>query len=221
MKKLLASVIIISTTFNIYADKAITQDSSKKFYYKLKTGSLSVKPATLGGKPLDFFRTSLGNVAPFFGIGFGYYLKDTVRVDITLDHLTNLSMKVKNQNSNIAYKAVFNNIMVNTYLKMFETKKAKVFFGLGAGFTHMNERAVVTDKATNEKSTYSASKKRSISYMLAINTDIPITDTINCELGYSWKEFGKSQAITGKNGEKLGVNPYKGHSFGIAVRFDL
>lgn len=221
MKKLLTSVILISTALNVYADKNIDQNTKKDFYYKLKTGSFSAKPATLGGKPLDFFRTSLGNVAPFFGIGIGYYVKETVRVDLTLDHITNVSLNTKINDSKVNYKAVFNNIMVNTYLKMFEVKNTNLFFGLGVGFTHINERASVKDKITNEKSSYSASKKRSLSYMLAINADIPVTDTINCELTYSWKEFGKSAAMNGKNGEKLGVNPYKGHSFGVAVRFDL
>jgi len=221
MKKLLASIILFSAASNVYADGLVNQDQSKDFYYKLRVGSLSAKPATLGGKPLDFFRTSFGNVAPFFGIGFGYYVKETVKVDLTFDHVTNINLQTKTKELNTNYTGVFNNIMVNTYLKMFEAKNTKVFFGLGVGFTHMNERAVVKNNVTNEKSSYSATNKRSISYMLAINADVPVTDTVNCELTYSWKEFGKSAAIEGKNGEKLGKTPYKGHSFGLAFRFDL
>lgn len=220
MKNFIIASIIVLLPINIYAEEIENPEQNKDFFYKVKLGTVFMKNAVQKGKAFDFFRTSFENMAPSFGIGVGYYLRETVRFDITLDHITNLTMKTKTSKMDLTYKTVFNNIMANVYLKMFETRAAKVFFGLGAGMTNINERIAVNDKVNSEKATYS-SKKKSISYMLSITTDIPLTDSITCEASYSWREIGKSKAIKAQNNQTLGTTPYKGHGFGVAVRFDL
>lgn len=201
---------------------ANSADPDSNLYFKTLIGITSFKPISAGGGPFDFFRTSFSgkdSSAPNLGFGFGYQIKDNTRVDITLDHVTNV--RLKDPTSARKAQSVFNVIMLNGYLDLVKFGETRIFVGGGGGIAHISERISLASNSTGtEKETSHRFKSNKLAFMLALGCAMPIYEGVKMDAAYSWKEFGKSKSHK-QNGKEIAEVSYKGHNFSLSLRFDI
>jgi opacity protein-like surface antigen len=210
MKKILIAILpIIVSSSNAFAIEDKTN-----FYFKTNIGVSSFKDASLGGAQMDFFRTSMKkNIAPNFGLGFGYKIRENLRSDITLLHFTNLRINSKNPDRKT--KSCMNIVSMSLYLDLYKFNNgAKIFLGLGAGVANINTRTIIEDKSSSSKTINPYAK-------IELGGSMPINDYINFDLSYSWNEFGKNKGFTTDKGTLVKKTPYKAHNISSGLRFDI
>lgn len=162
-------------------------------------------------------------VSPYLGFGVGYYLMDNVRTDLTFEHYFEPTMKKKGDVNGFKgvtakHKADLNALFVNGYVDLFDLSIAKFFAGAGLGAAQVSEKVIISDALGKDQD--KVKKQTNFAYALHVGAATEFAPGINGELSYSWKDFGKTKAGN-KEFPKFSKTNYKGHHFGLGIRFDM
>ena len=198
-----------------YAENKDTK--SEKSYLKINMGISSFRTINQGGKPFDFFRTSISseNSAPNFGIGIGYSFSEKVRFDLMLDHYTNLRIKdAKHKDKSL--KSILNVYSLNGYVDIYKIQNVKIFFGAGLGLAVIGENVSVNEGAV--KKSFS-NKSFGTHFSFTLGSSYSITEDVILDISYNWKEFGTTKKIKSFKEFEIGKNQYRSHNLSASIRF--
>ena len=210
-----ATLITSSTAF------ATMEDS---FYLKTIIGANKLNGATDPSTTLKMD----SKPTMFLALGAGYNITDSARVDVTLDHFFSPKLS-KTDNAKFGstikkavaeHKADISSLMINGYFDLFDISITKIFVGAGFGLAHVKEqviRTIGTDKTRSD----SIKGAFNFAYQVSIGGEKELSNGITAEVAYSFRDFGKTDRLTTKYGNKIGNTPYKGHHIGFGLRFDI
>jgi opacity protein-like surface antigen len=209
MKKL----FLAAATSAVLLTSATSSFAGEDQFYALVEGGLSMlvkvtdKPTGVKLKP---------NTGGIIGLGVGYYLNDMIRGDLTLDFLLNPSFKKSGAQGVIKDKGKVTSLLVNGYVDFWELDKFKFFAGTGIGMAQVKE--------TINYSGYSSAKTKkatNFAYQLSAGASAEISDGITVQAAYSWRDYGKTKAITVTGGGNAGSTKYRGNTILAGIRFDM
>lgn len=187
---------------------------------KAKHGDLSLKPQAYGTA----------------AIGFGYYLLDNLRTDITFEyHFKPLLKKSldKYEDDERTYKYVnfkqkvgnLSTLMLSTDFDIIQLYRTKFFVGAGVGIAQHKTKYIVkgiTDDDNVINMSASTKLSRNFSYSARAGVSYIFTDGFNAELIYSWKDYGKTKPKKDEDGEDTSKKiHYRGHNLSVGLRMDL
>lgn len=182
--------------------------------------------------------------SPLSAFGVGYYINDYVRVDLMLEHF-NLYFNDEANNFEeagediiiigtkvVKRKAYGKSLLLNSYIDIMQRSTYSIFIGAGIGVTHLKEKVThhISGNSMAAGQTYTfpliienftSKLATNFNYALIIGTTIKINPQMNCELSYSWKDFGKTKYSLKDKEDIPTRNRYKGHHFSAGLRFDL
>lgn len=177
----------------------------------------------------NFDLTQKSSIMPSGGIGFGYYVNDKVRVELTLEQL-NFHFKKESSDLNhegyaysgkglVKRKASGASLMFNGFVDVIDLWDVKIFTGLGFGISRLKETLkteITVDYHPHLRrcDTYKNKVKNKFAYSLTLGASTPINPNLDIELMYSWKNLG---GISHKDPDL--DSKYKGHHVSIGAVF--
>lgn len=187
-----------------------------------------------------------GLLSPHLYVGFGKYLTNSFRVDLTYHvHLTHFDIANSNfktidhaDNSvalggaTIKRKANIDTLMLNAYKDIFETNGYKVFIGVGLGVASIKEKVsffmsgniVKNDQVFTfplNTTTQNSKKIYTLAYAITLGTSHKIKSNIHLDTVYSWHHFGRTKHNNLNSDIIIPKNTYKGHNISVGLRFDI
>lgn len=228
--------MIRSLIFLLALIPSISFAKDNKFYFKVIISAIKINNIK------EFNQES--NVSPTIGLGFGYYINDFYRMDITADPLifhfhnefTNYEYALSDANvvgaKTIKRKAYGRSIMFNNYIDVISKDSYKVFIGGGIGIVRFKEKVTYLTAGNyfiNEQiytfpliiESVVSKLTTNFVHSLTIGTSLKLQPNINLEFSYNWKDFGKTKYRMEDKEKVPRRNRYKGHHFSLGIRFDL
>lgn len=218
-----------------------------------KEGTFYLKPLIIISKVNDvkeadqstnFNLKHESNLSPSIGVGGGYYISDTVRVDLIFEHLLfyfpsesssfdYTENNILNVGTRTVKRKVFANaLMFNSYVDIINRDYYDIFIGIGVGAIQIKEKVyyLLSGNSINGNQNYTyplmtetltSKSVINFAHSLMIGTSIKLVPKINLELMYSWKDFGKTKYKIIDKEEIPMRNRYKGHHLSVGMRFNL
>lgn len=234
-KNRLAFFLTLLVSFNSLAF-ATAQD--KSFYLKTTTTISKISDIETIDKELNFTLNHEANLSPAIGVGVGYYINDSSRVELIFEHL---KFKFGTQSAgfnfneddtltvgtkSIKRRSSGKSLMLNGFVDVLDKDFFKFFVGTGVGVVQIKEKlhhnvsgsSVAPDENfifPSLKESYTNKVVTKFAYSLMFGTSVAVTPNFNVELMYSWKNFGNVKH------NNLAKSAYKGHHFSVGTRFDL
>jgi opacity protein-like surface antigen len=231
------TIFLITLLVNLSAYAA---DNDKKFYFKLTAGDSRILPIKENNDELKFSSTNYSSLSPSLGFGAGYYINNTFRTDLLLEHFnfhfnkdSNNFEETEDNILTIGAKTIKRttygkSITCNGYVNILDKNFYKVFIGGGMGIAQIKERMthLVSGNSINDGLSYNfplivekytSKNTNNFTYSFTVGTDIEINPAMDFELSYSWRNFGKTKYAD----SVIITNKYKGHYLSAALRFNL
>lgn len=233
MKKML---LVAAASAAILTSTAFAMDD--QFYLKVEGGAEMLNKAK--DKPTNIKMKS--NTAGIIGAGVGYYVMDNVRGELTLDFLLNPEFKKSGQGTwsnvfgtgnnvsgtgTVKHKGKVGSLLLNGYVDFYEVGAFKFHAGAGVGVAQLSEKiqySASTGAATVQSQSIKVKKVYNFAYQVGLGASAAVADGVKVELGYSWRDYGKTKSKTATNYGKtatFGKTPYRGHNIIAGVRFDI
>jgi opacity protein-like surface antigen len=203
-------IILTALTSSIFVASSSYAEKDK-FYAKGQLGWMKLDQTKSGSAKLKSSNSA------FFGLGFGYYIKDNIRADVTYDYYVNPTQKGTTQrNFSLKYKSQASTLMVNGFVDLFDINVSKIFAGAGVGVSAISAKTTLTF-ANNKTSTDKSKAVNNFAYALHLGSSIELAPGINADVTYSYKDMGKY-----KKSEKIfSLGGIKGHHISVGARFDI
>jgi opacity protein-like surface antigen len=215
------SMILSSTTS--FADRLDTSDFFVKAHvsgnffnnikYKDDTESIKAKSKT----------------SPSIAFGFGYYVLDNFRADLTYEHYINPTFKysLQDHDGSVKFnqKVDLSTLMLGGNVDIVELGVSKIFLGAGVGVakhkTKYDVKGIDTD-GDNFDMELSTKVSNNFAYTLGAGVAFPIFDSVNAELAYSWRDFGSTKPRKNSDGEEMtSKTKYRSHNVSLGLRIDM
>ena len=183
------------------------------------------------------------NTSGIFGAGVGFYVMDNFRSELTFDMLVNPRLK-KNINVpattvtpgtvvagtvNLKHKANIGSLLLSGYVDFYEANGFKLYAGAGIGAAQVREKITLgytpSTGSTLPAGSVTVKTKRAynFAYQVGAGASAVVADGVSVELGYSWRDYGKTKSapvITGAT-QTVGKTHYRGHNVIAGLRFDI
>jgi opacity protein-like surface antigen len=208
MKKIFT---VLATTVAISSPVLANENS---FYGKLHLGGAMLNKFT---DKYSGFKMKSSN-AMFVDAGFGYYAADNLRVGLDFSYLPTAQMKKTVAQDSAKHKANIMAILGHTSIDLFDVSVAKVYATLNLGLAQVNNKYTYTSVGTPADNISSKSKKKyEFAYGMGVGTSMLLSDGMNLELQYTYRDLGKAKA------KVAGITNahYKGHFVSGGVRIDF
>ena len=245
MKKILLFIATIIITNNSFADT-----EREGFYLRGGVGVDKVNSLSdtveKSDVPLDSYIDGKtlklkSKFSPIYNIGFGYYIDDTFRTDLTVDYSDIKFNKAKARikfasegndvllHNTATVRSNIYSVMLSGYADLNVTDDINIFFGAGIGASQIKEKPTLTtligidgEYHSTETNSTTTKPKTNFAYSLTVGASHKITDNAHLELAYSWKDYGKTHPKLDDDGERThDANRYRGHHVGVGLRFDI
>jgi opacity protein-like surface antigen len=193
-KSLLASAVMLFAV-NAYADDAVT---SKDYYVRADASYAFSQEQTVAKKLVKALSGSANYNQAFGGqVGFGAYLPNNFRVDLTVGFLE-ASVKGKGVViSKVSVKSI--PVMFNAYYDIADVNGFTPYVMAGAGFVKNNTKLQVA--ALNRSGSMSGPKS-DFGWNAGAGVAYNLTNEVAIDLGYKYSDLGK----TAKSKAKLSVH---------------
>ena len=225
MKKML---LVAAASTAILASTAFAAED--QFYVKVEAGATMLNKAK--DKATDIKMKA--KTVPIFGAGVGYYVMDNLRAELALDFLSNPEFKktVANEpyigwTTYVKHKGKVASLLVNGFFDFYQAGAFNFYVGAGIGAAQISEKnyyGATTAGTTVTAPVVSVKKTYNFAYQVGLGTSADVADGVKVELGYSWRDYGKTKSKTvtvfGET-ENIGKTAYKGHNIIAGVRFDI
>jgi opacity protein-like surface antigen len=227
-KQLTGSIIAVSMILS----------STTSFAERLDTSDFFVKAHVSG----NFFNnikykddtesiTAKSKTSPSIAFGFGYYVLDNFRADLTYENYINPTFKYSLQDHEEYGSIKFNQkvdlstLMLGGNIDIVELGVSKIFLGAGVGVakhkTKYNITGINTD-GDNFDMEFSTKVSNNFAYTLGAGVAFPIFDSVNAELAYSWRDFGSTTPRKNSDGEEMtSKTKYRSHNVSLGLRIDM
>lgn len=193
-------------------------ESVGKYYLRGGVHNNKMRSITLTEESL----TQASKNSPGYHLGLGYRFTDRIRTDVTFNYSAHYfknnwadtqRCQMNLQNTDI------HSIMVSSYVDVLKTKDLNFFLGFGIGRAEISDIVGFQARVIGFKT--SANKKvKNVAYSLAAGLDIPVNPSVDFEITYNFRDFGKTnarnkltQVITSKN--------YNSHDISASFRYKL
>ncbi len=216
-KIIVATASILLFNSSVYADR---------FYFKT-----SVSGNSFGNVKFEDGYKAKGKIAPSIAIGFGHYILDNLRADLSFEHYIDPTFKLSVKNHEIygdremKQQANLSTLMVNTNVDVIDFDSSKFFVGVGMGVArHKTKYHVTGMDIDGEKMDWKGSTKISHEFSYAFNAGMSlfIIDGLNAELSYSWRDFGNTKPRKNEDNEDITKKAsYRAHNLALGFRIDI
>jgi opacity protein-like surface antigen len=227
-KQLTGSIIAVSMILS----------STTSFAERLDTSDFFVKAHVSG----NFFNnikckddagsvTAKSKTSPSIAFGFGYYVLDNFRADLTYEHYINPTFKYSLQDHEEYGSVKFNQkvdlstLMLGGNVDIVELGVGKIFLGAGVGVAKHKTKYNVTGTDTegdNFDIGFSTKVSNNFAYTVGAGVAFPIFDSVNAELAYSWRDFGSTKPKKNSDGENMTRKiSYRSHNVSLGLRIDI
>jgi len=170
-------------------------------------------------------------ITPSLAIGFGYYILDNLRADLTFEHYIAPIFKysITNHEEHGSQKQklrpTLSTLMVNTNVDVIDFDSSKIFVGLGAGVARHKTKyttAGISPDGDNFDLAVSTKTSNNFSYALSVGMSLLIVDGLNAELAYSWRDFGSTKPRKNEDNEDITKKHlYRAHNLSLGFRIDI
>ncbi|WP_425360030.1 MULTISPECIES: outer membrane protein [unclassified Candidatus Tisiphia] len=242
MKKLL----LIAATSTALLTSATSFAATGGFYLKAEGGVVRLNELSFKDDKDDKVK-GIGKSKPVIsglvGVGAGYNAMDNVRIELTLDFLTNPEFKCsrtfKNPNddkdTSVESQAKENvrSLLLSGYVDVYEFAGiGKIFAGAGVGMAQVQQKITSTTTydgkvVKGEKDTLSYDMANNFAYQLTAGVSFNLADNMNLDLSYSWRDYGETGEIKkdkddkSKDKDKTPKATIRSHNLMAGIRFDL
>lgn len=210
MKKIL---LIAATTTTLLTSVA-SFAGENQFYLKAEAGA-----SKLNKVKYDSYKFK-SKTSAIFGVGVGYYVMDNVRADLTLDFLANPEFKNSRTVNGVAYKSKIKSdvtsLLLSGYVDLYDAGIAKFFAGAGVGLAQVKDKLNVT--AAGVSDSCKTKKVHNFTYQLSAGASANVSEGVNIDLTYSFRDYGKSKKAKDSDFGKIA---HKGHNVIAGIRFDI
>ena len=199
---------------------------AEQFYFKTSVSGNSFNQV----KFEDGFKAK-AKIAPSLAIGFGYYILDNLRADLTFEHYIAPIFKcsITNHEEHGSQKQklrpTLSTLMVNTNVDVIDFDSSKIFVGLGAGVARHKTKyttAGISLDGDNFDLAVSTKTSNNFSYALSAGISLLIVDGLNAELAYSWRDFGSTKPRKNEDNEDITKKHlYRAHNLSLGFRIDI
>ncbi len=216
-KIIVATASILLFNSSAYADR---------FYFKT-----SVSGNSFNQVKFEDGEKAKAKIAPSIAIGFGHYILDNLRADLTFEHYIDPTFKcsVKKHevygNQEVKLRPNLSTLMVNTNVDVIDFDSSKFFVGVGMGVARHKTKYHVTGTSPGGKKIdreISTKISHEFSYALNAGMSLFIIDGLNAELSYSWRDFGNTKPSKNEDNEDMTKKvPYRVHNLSLGFRIDI
>lgn len=242
MKKMLlaaaaSAVVLTSSAFAMIDNPCYLKvEGGAAIFQKVKANAAG--SASLSGVKLK------SNTSGIFGAGVGFYMMDNLRSELTFDYLPNPRFKksvnlspvstplgsITGGTVNIKHKGRVGSLLLSGYVDFYEAGGFKLYVGAGVGAAQVREtiQAAITPASGSTILAFATSAKikrtYNFAYQLAAGASAAVADGVNVELGYSWRDYGKTKTATVTSplgSSTVGKTRYRGHNVIAGLRFDI
>lgn len=163
------------------------------------------------------------------GLGVGYYINNTFRADLTLDHLFDpkfdkTAKDLEGDKRKEKVKGEVNALMINGYADLVEAGFVQVYAGAGIGVARIKGKFDITysDPQFRENNDSAKAKQNNqFAYALHLGVTGEVSHGVHAFLGYSWKDYGKTAKFKDKEGNTDKGVRLRGHHGTVGVRVDF
>jgi opacity protein-like surface antigen len=153
---------------------------------------------------------------PFIGFAIGYDIADNARIDLSIEHFSNIrhafyhanlcaqrnSNPLVDDNKICTYGKVTTG-KINLFVDLLKIKGNTLYGGLGAGIS--KTKGVLTKGLDSDV----ISEKKDLTYAIYLGVNRKLFNNTHLEIGYSYQHLGEY------------INNYKGHAIMTAIRLNL
>jgi opacity protein-like surface antigen len=225
MKKQIISIIttsILATSSICYAERLNTQD----FFIKANASANFFQDA----KQFDGVKVK-AKTAPSFAVGLGYYVLDNLRTDLSIEYYINPTFKKSYTNHEeygspkLKQTVKLSTLMLNTNIDVVDIDIVKLFVGAGIGMARHQTKYCITgaDLEGDDIDMQNKTKtSNNFAYSLGTGLSIALSEGINAELYYSYKNFGQTTPKKDEDGDNMSKKiHYSSHGVSIGLRVDI
>ena len=220
---LITSTSIVFTINTCYAGRLNTQD----FFIKTQVGGNLFNNV----KQYEGVK-SKAKLSSAIAVGLGYYILDNFRMDLSFEHYLNPTFKSNLYNNHQEYGSQklkqnlqLSTLMLNSSIDVIDFDPIKLFLNAGVGIAkHKTKYYITGSSPDNEQIDEKVDTKTSYNFAYSIGTGLSfhVSDNINAELGYSWKNFGYTKPKKNTEGENISRKmSYSSHNLSVGFRIDL
>lgn len=217
MKKILLTAAVI------FASNSAFAEFGDEIYIKAFGGASKLNQVK---DTMDKFKTTRTGLV---GVAVGSPVMDKVRADISIERVLNAGLKAVDDEESRKIKTDINAMSLNLFVDLYKMDMVTFNVHSGVGIALVKTKEAYSLLRHREYDV-SASSKQTINFAYSVGAGISaaISDGVNIDLDYSYKDFGKSKDIlhrnivnnlpntTGLNGVSL-----KGHHVTAGIRFDM
>lgn len=175
------------------------------------------------------------------GIGAGYYINNKYRLSLQYN-MTHIKQNVKYRDfeevldestttgvKKIEYKTDIDYVLLNNYLNIVDKENYSLFVSGGIGYATINEKinALFSGNIINGETIniplaaeQYKTKRTNFIYGLGAGVGIKVNETINLDINYNYKNFGKPKRIYNLKTASQ-VKKYYTHQVGFGLRVNL
>lgn len=209
MKKILLTAAVILASNSAFAE------FGDKIYVKAFGGASMLNQVKDSGNKFKSKATGL------LGIAVGSSVMDKVRADISFEHLFSPEFKFSSAAAKSKVKADIDAVSLNVAFDAYQMDM--VTFNVNAG---MGLALVKAKYSASTPAVLAATSKKATNFTYSVGAGISaaVSDGVNLDLAYNYKDFGKSKAIkNGGSGRNVNfkASSFKGHHVTAGVRFDV
>lgn len=210
MKKILlttAAVAAISTS--AFAEMGMSEDS---FYLRADVlGSKFNKVSAWGMSHKSKWDVGLD-------VGAGYRIMDNMRAELVYNYAFNPKMKHSETNFSSRVKINAQSLMVRGLVDLADLGMAKLYAGAGLGWAQVGAKYTEAGSAAIAGYSAKAGNKNNLAWSLHAGSGFSVADGVTLDIGYSFRDYGKTKAFNKDNGGKVAV---RSHNLSAGVRFDI
>jgi opacity protein-like surface antigen len=249
-EKYMKKLLLIAATSTALLTSATSFAATGGFYLKAEGGVVRLNELSFNKDDKDDKDDKVKGVGKFkpvisglVGVGAGYNAMDNVRIELTLDFLTNPEFKdsrtlkeegaEKDTSVESQAKENVRSLLLSGYVDVYEFAGiGKIFAGAGVGMAQVQQKVIYSTtydgkivKAATGTASYDMANN--FAYQLTAGVSFNLADNMNLDISYSWRDYGETGEIKkdkddkSKDKDKTPKATIRTHNLMAGIRFDL
>lgn len=175
------------------------------------TGGLNVAKFNKVTANGNSHKAKFNSIGLDFGVGTN--VMDNMRAELVFNYVAGAKLKYSKAGANSTVKPSAQALLVRGLVDFADLGPAKLFAGVGVGVAKASAKFSTTGSSAKAKA------KNTLAWSAHLGCGFDVADGVKADLGYSYRDFGKTKAFGGvaNNGKAT----LRSHNLSAGVRFDI
>ena len=171
-------------------------------------------------------------ITPATAVGLGYYIQDNFRIDLTFEHYFTLRYKKQICNNHpehgtfkLKQSPQLSALLINTSIDIVDFDPVKLFVTGGIGIAKHKTKYLLSGVDIDGDpvdDVISTKTSRNLAYSIGTGFSFDLSECVNAEITYLWKNFGSTKPMKNEDGENISRKmTYSTHNVSVGLRIDL